>query len=334
MRHLLPLRYVDVIARSGSIRKAAERLAITSTALNRRILAMEEELGVPLFERLPNGVRLSTAGELFIVHARGQIADLERLRSRIADLSGERRGHVSIVAGQSCMERLLPDMIVAYRREHPAVTFAARVCDRYGAEPVLADYGADVAMVYEGDWGPSLQVLAEWPQPLRLLCHADHPLAGEDVVRLRDCLGFPAALPTRAHGMRILLERAAIRLQRPLPLAIESDDAGFLLRCLVDGQTISFQVPIALPGPEHDGRFVSRPIDARDLTGGSLLVGQLRGRTLPVAAARFVEGVGAALEAIDPDGAPDGGARGAGGSGSGGSGPDRGSRDARLPGRP
>ena len=44
MRHLLPLQYIDAVARTGSIRRAAETLNLTSTALNRRILAMEEEL--------------------------------------------------------------------------------------------------------------------------------------------------------------------------------------------------------------------------------------------------------------------------------------------------
>jgi len=297
MRHLLPLRYVDVVARSGSIRKAAERLSITSTALNRRILAMEEELGVPIFERLPGGVRLSTAGELFVMHARGQIADMERLRSRIADLSGERRGHVSIVSGHACMERFLPAMIVDYRRDHPAVTFSVRVCNRHGAEPMLADYSADIAMVYEGDWGPSLQTLAEKAQTVQLLCHGEHPLAGEGVVRLRDCLDYPMALPTRANGVRSLLERAAGRLNRPLPIAIESDSFGFLRRCLIDDGTVSFQVPIALPPIGEDDVLCRRPVDARDLHAGALLVGQLRGRTLPVAAARFVERVAAALDA-------------------------------------
>ena len=49
LKHLLPLRYIDAVSKAGSIRKAAETLAITSTALNRRILAMEQDLGVPVF---------------------------------------------------------------------------------------------------------------------------------------------------------------------------------------------------------------------------------------------------------------------------------------------
>lgn len=80
--HILPLRYIDAVAKAGSIRKAAETLAITSTALNRRIIAMEEELGVDIFERFPRGVRLTAAGEILIHHIRNQLGDLEQVKTR------------------------------------------------------------------------------------------------------------------------------------------------------------------------------------------------------------------------------------------------------------
>ncbi|RUW65844.1 LysR family transcriptional regulator, partial [Mesorhizobium sp. M1E.F.Ca.ET.063.01.1.1] len=76
MRYLNSAHYIDVVAKTGSIRAAAELLAITSTALNRRILAMEAELGVAIFERLPHGVRLSSAGELLVQHMRNQLSDM------------------------------------------------------------------------------------------------------------------------------------------------------------------------------------------------------------------------------------------------------------------
>ena len=49
MRFMTSLRFIDAVAQEKSIRKAAEKLAITSTALNRRILQIEEEIGQPLF---------------------------------------------------------------------------------------------------------------------------------------------------------------------------------------------------------------------------------------------------------------------------------------------
>ena len=78
MRHLRFLHYVDAVARVGSIRKAAEQLNLASSALNRRILDMEEELGVALFERGSQGVRLTTAGELFVSYIRRTAKDLSR----------------------------------------------------------------------------------------------------------------------------------------------------------------------------------------------------------------------------------------------------------------
>ena len=51
MKHLRILSYVDEVARTGSIRKAAERLNVTASAVNRRIADLEEELGAPLFEK-------------------------------------------------------------------------------------------------------------------------------------------------------------------------------------------------------------------------------------------------------------------------------------------
>ena len=101
MRHVRLLHYVDAVARTGSIRKAAEQLNITASALNRRIQDLEDELDTPIFERLPRGVRLNAAGEIFIRHIRNQIADLARVRSQIEDLSGFRRGTVAIACSQA-----------------------------------------------------------------------------------------------------------------------------------------------------------------------------------------------------------------------------------------
>ena len=140
---------VDAVAKSGSIRKAAEILAIDSTALNRRILAIERELGFDIFERIPRGVRLTTAGEILVHHIRTQSSDFERVKSQIADLSGERRGHVSIACSQALLPYFLPEQISTYRNEHPGVEFSVLLRDRAAAEQALVDYSADLVLVFE-----------------------------------------------------------------------------------------------------------------------------------------------------------------------------------------
>lgn len=299
MRHLLPLHYIDTVARSGSIRRAAGKLAITSTALNRRILAMEEELGVPIFERLPRGVRLSTAGELLIQHIRSQMADMERVKSQIADLTGVRRGHVSIVCGQALLPHFISEQIALYRKGHPAVTFSVKVCDRKEAIEQLTSFDADLAVVFEPLRTAEFQPLGRVEQTLKAIMSATHPLANKSKLGWSDLLSTPVVLPTSSNGMRYILDDAMLRKGDELEKIIESDNFDFIRNYLLHEHCISFQLPIGLTAEnteQSDSGIVSCDIDARAVPGGSLFVAQLKGRVLPVAAALFANAVIKALE--------------------------------------
>jgi DNA-binding transcriptional LysR family regulator len=287
MHSLLPLQFVDAIARAGSIRKAAEGLAITSTALNRRLLALEDELGVEIFERLPRGVRLSTAGELLIHHLRTQAADFDKLKGQIADLRGERRGHVSIACSQAFVPYFLPAQIGRYRRDHPGVSFAVQVRDRAAAEAALADLSADLALIFEPVRLAEVQVLASARQSIHAVMAAGHPLAGAPTVRLRACAQFPVALPTAVYGVRHLIDVALVRASISLTPMVEADSFDFLRHYPAQEQILSFQIPVGLPPAGMEPAVVSRPLDTRDVPEGRLYLCQLRSRTLPVAAAKF-----------------------------------------------
>ena len=104
MRHLKLLANVVEVARSGSIRKAAERLNLTPSAMNRRIQDLEAEVGTPLFERRPRGVRLTTAGEMFVRYARSQIAEAHVIGA-IGDLRHRSTRAVALIEGdvEACL---------------------------------------------------------------------------------------------------------------------------------------------------------------------------------------------------------------------------------------
>ncbi len=297
MKYLQSLKYVDTVARIGSIRKAAETLAITSTALNRRILAMEDELGVPIFERLPRGVRLSAAGELLIHHARTQLADTERLRSQIADLSGVRRGHVSIVCGQALLPYFMVEQIADYRRAHPGVTFSVKVCDRSEAVDFLTGYDADLAVVFEPVRTPEFQPIASVPQPLRAMMSPKHALAKQSSIGWSDILSTPMILPTRANGVRHLFEETLTRKGGELQPIIESDSFDFLRNYLLNEECLSLQIPIGLPPEDSDTGFISKKLSRSVIPEGHVFVGQMSGRVLPIAASLFANEVVKALEA-------------------------------------
>lgn len=297
MRHLKPLTYVEAIAKAGSIRKAAETLSITSTALNRRVLALEGELGTPIFERLARGVRLSTAGELLLAHIRSQASDLEKVKSQISDLAGERRGHVSIACSQALLPFFLPEEIAAYRGDHPAVTFDVQVRDREAAEQALVDMTADIALVFEPVRLREVQVIAAVRQVVHAVMAEDHPLAQKDVLRLHDCANWPLGLPLAPYGVRHLWDHAVLHRSTQFNIALESDSFEFLRNYPAHEHLIGFQIPIGLPSQDGAMGMVTRPLDLRDVPEGMLYLCQLHGRALPVAAAKFAARVAGALDA-------------------------------------
>lgn len=287
LRQLLPMSYIDAVARAGSIRKAAEALSITSTALNRRILAMEEELGEPIFERLPRGVRLSAAGEILLHYIRLQISDMERVKSQIADLRGERRGHISIACSQALLPYFLPEQIAAYRDTHPAVTFGIHLRDRADAEQALVDHSADLALVFEPVRLSELETLLKVRQEVYAVMRSDHPLTQHSRLRLRECLNYPIALPTASYGVRNLLETAVAHSSQHLQPVVESDSFEFLRHHALAENILTFQIAIGLPAMDDGSGLTCRPLDSRDVPPGALFICQLRGRILPTAIARF-----------------------------------------------
>lgn len=296
MRHLQTLRLIQDVARAGSIRKAAEDLNITSSALNRRIQAFEAEFGAQIFERLPRGVRLNPAGELLMHHIRSQIGDLDRVRSQVADLAGARRGHVSIACSQAVNPIFLPEQISRYRTEHPAVTFSVRLRDRAAAERELSMFSSDLALVFEPIYLADFEVIRAIPQPVCAVMAADHPLAARENLRLHDCLDVPHLVPSEEYGVRHLLELATHGRSRRLAPVVEADSFEMMRQYVLYERIVSFQIPIGLPS--DDPRLVIRPLPERDIRRGLLLLGQMRGRTLPVASAKFALQLAAALEDV------------------------------------
>lgn len=296
MQHLETFRLIEAIARAGSIRKAAEDANITASALNRRLGRFEREFGSPLFERLPRGVRLNPAGELILQHYRAQRSDLARVQSQVADLTGERRGHVTIACSQALLPFFLPEQIAHYRSQHPGVTFALNVRDREQAEAELASFRSDLALVFEPVVLADFQILHAIPQPVSALFAPDHPLARKPHLRLRDCLDYPHVAPAAKYGVRNLLDAAARRIGRRVDPVVETESFELIRYYVQHERAVGFQVPIGLYGARADG-LSYRAISERDMQPGKLLLGQMRGRILSVATSRFADQVAAALDA-------------------------------------
>src|SRR5271156_553249 len=121
MLHGRLLTYLHEVARLGSMRKAAERLNVAASAINRQILALEEELGTPIFQRMPRKLVLTAAGEVIIRHVRQTLKDLEQARSKIEDLKGLRRGEITVAMMSGLAANIVPRIVAVFQRSNPRV---------------------------------------------------------------------------------------------------------------------------------------------------------------------------------------------------------------------
>src|SRR5262245_38499404 len=296
MRHLRILQYVDEVARSGSIRKASEVLHVTASAVNRRIADLEEELGAPLFERRPRGVRLTAAGEVFVHYLRHQDGEVERMKSQIEDLKGMRRGKVRIACSQALALEFLPRQIGEFRKRHPFVSFDVKVFDHEQAMAALAGYDVDLALVFRPPFLANFHPLMALGQRIVAVMSSEHPLAAKRTVRLRDCAVYPVALPERSIGGRQLLDEVMARSRISFQIAAESNSFELLRGLVLEANLISFQIRVGTMPSGNKLGLVARDIDDRDVPRANLVLGQLRARNLPIPAAIFAERIARALE--------------------------------------
>jgi DNA-binding transcriptional LysR family regulator len=189
--HASVLKYFLEVARCGSVRKASENLFVASSAVNRQILKLEEELGLELFDRLPSGMRLNTAGERLLKHVQGTLHDFQVTRAELHALKGERTGHIKVAAMDSMFEEFLPSAVEEFAELFPAVTYTLTSVAPLEVATMVLSGRADVGATFVGRVPAGIQTAATVNLPLGVMMAPGHPLAARDRIDLADCVGQP-----------------------------------------------------------------------------------------------------------------------------------------------
>ncbi|CAH0342380.1 LysR family transcriptional regulator [Rhizobium sp. CECT 9324] len=260
MLHSRKLDYINEIARCGSIRKAAARLNVASSAINRQILALEAEIGVPIFERLPRGLRLTAAGELCIEHIRDVLKNYERLESRIRGLKMPQAGKVSMVTTVGLAAGPLPEIIAKFVGQHPRVRIQLR--NDGGSttlHPVLTGE-VDIGLGFNIPATPGIRTLANFDVPIGVVLPPGHRLAGSGPISLVDVVQERLVLAQTGTSLRDVINLALA----PLPVSVEpvvETNASEMLKQLVrSGTGLTLLNPLDVIVECRRGELVFRPI--------------------------------------------------------------------------
>lgn len=160
------LRAFTVLADTGSIRAAAQRLVVTESSVSSAISALAAEIGVPLLDRNGRGVRLTAAGERYAGYAR-RILGLHE--EAIAAARGEHdpeHGSVRLAAVTTAGEHLIPTLLASFRSEHPGIALGLEVAPRGEVWPMLARHQVDLVVAGRPPDGLDVRIRAVSPNTL------------------------------------------------------------------------------------------------------------------------------------------------------------------------
>jgi DNA-binding transcriptional LysR family regulator len=258
--HSQLLRYLDEVARSGSIRKASAKLNIASSSINRQILALEAELGSPIFHRLHRRLRLTPAGEILIDHVRRTLKDLGRAVGQIEDLKGIRRGEVTVALVGGLASSMIIRVCSKFREQYPMVKLRFRRYDGDKIVSAVTSGECDLGLSFLLPDDPNLTVIAAIDCYVGAVVPADHPLAKRVSVRLSDCIGFPMVLPDETMMVRGVIDSVFQRLKVKLQPQMESNSIEMIRGFVASGQGISFLNQINVNDERAQGILEFLPI--------------------------------------------------------------------------
>ncbi|MBR3679696.1 MAG: LysR family transcriptional regulator [Oscillospiraceae bacterium] len=204
------LTYVIAVADCQSVSKAAEKLYVTQPSLSQYIHSVEKQLGIQLFDRSQNPIRLTDAGQLYVTWARKILAMEENMQNALSDLMGMQKGSLRLGASSFRVRCLLARSIAAFHTQYPQIHISIHEADMRQLKDMLTAGELDFAIgtgTFE-DKQFHVEPLSE--EHLYLAVSPAHPLC--------------ESLPTPLSAKDIIQANAAFLRQKPISLSAVKDE--------------------------------------------------------------------------------------------------------------
>lgn len=254
------LRTLIHVAELGSLSKAADRLRIAQPALSRQVRLLEEELGARLFDRHGRGMSITEQGQEVLRHAQRIMAELEDIRALVSDENAPLRGHVSIGIPPTVSDVLSVPLVSAFSAAHPEATL--RIVSAYSG--YLLDWlqrgEIDAAILYDPKSARALRSIPLLDETLFLIGPPDAGLSQGRSIEFSALEQERLLLPSRGHGLRMVVDRCAEACGFALDVRIEADSYSTLKGLVGNGHGMTI-LPLA---PIHEelqgGRLCAAPL--------------------------------------------------------------------------
>jgi DNA-binding transcriptional LysR family regulator len=185
---------------------AADALALTQSAVTKRIAALERRIGQPLLERSRGGVRPTAAGRALYPEARAALAALERARRAVVD--ADVSSALAVAASHTVAGYLLPGLLAGFRAERGSLRIAVEVVNSPGVLAAVRAGRAELGFVEGIDSLEGLESQMLMTDELQCVVRPGHRFARRTSIRPAELLDEAWIARESESGTRAVAERA------------------------------------------------------------------------------------------------------------------------------
>jgi LysR family nitrogen assimilation transcriptional regulator len=231
---LRQIRYFVGVCEAGSLLKASAKLHIAQPALGQQMVDLEHHLGTTLFVRTSRGMLLTDPGKKFLEHAKVVLADVERARSAVRELSSSPQGDVAIGLPATVALAVTLPLLQACREKYPQVCL--KIVEAYSGFLVewLHSGRLDCAVLFGDAPEVGLEKEALLDEQLALVT-APRDRAMPKQIALKRLVQWPLILPGKEHGLRRILDEACFSELLSLNVVAEIDSLTSVKKAVEGG---------------------------------------------------------------------------------------------------
>jgi len=260
------LKALVTIAETANMTRAAQLLNIVQPALSRQIKLLEDELGTTLFARGRQGMVLNEEGKTFLEYARRILEEVEKAKAEIAPSVASVSGIVNVGLLPSTSELLSGRLVRNLQQRYPGIKI--KLTSGYAGH--LQDWlevgDIDIALLYASKLSPTLSVQPLVEEKLWFVGPADSDLQSGTPFDFVDAADKPIILPSRTHGLRILVDEVSQQLNLTINVVAETNSMGVQKRLVLDGIGYTILPSIAIAEDLQSGRLKAAPFANSGLT--------------------------------------------------------------------
>lgn len=223
---LKQLQILDAVATYRSYTQAARQLFMTQPAVSMQIKQLEDQAGLPLFDRIGKHVQITEAGRELLHHARMIQQQIEQAQETLEELRGLKRGRLHLTMA-STANYFAPRLLAGFIHQYPDIQISLNVANREGLLAALDENSSDLVIM--GKPPASLPVVAErfLDNPLVVIASPDHLLAEQKNIPLTRIVKENFIVREIGSGTRAAVERFLARheLEPPRSMEMNSSEA-------------------------------------------------------------------------------------------------------------